>query len=451
LLDLYDIIIFMLRDAYNQLLQWKNSPRQKPLLVQGARQVGKTWLLKNFGQAEYEDVCYLNFEEVEAYKNFFTNTLDPQQILRNISVYIGKEITPNKTLLIFDEIQECPEAITSLKYFSEQASQYPIVAAGSLLGVKLSEKKAFPVGKVNFLDLYPLTFFEFLQASGQTELRNYLEKDIINTTPLPEPIHQKLIELLRTYMYTGGMPEAVKHYAETQNFQEVREIQIEILKAYSLDFAKHAPTIQTMRISAIWESIPKHLAKENKKFVFSAIKKSARGREYEIAIQWLLDAGLIYKSHNITKPHLPLEGYTDHQAFKIFLLDTGLLAAMCQLAPQTLLHGDEIFTEYKGALSENLVAQELVPVQNKKLYYWTSEGKAEVDFIVSDQSQVLPLEVKYGTSQKKKSLLVYEDKYKPKLLLRTSSMNLKKDGKICNLPLYFISRFDLAISIGSKE
>lgn len=429
----------MERDIYTQLLSWKNAEGRKPLILQGARQVGKTYLLKKFGQQEYKKCIYLNFEEDPRLNTFFESSLKPSNLLEKISIHIGQEIEPNNTLLIFDEIQECPEALNSLKYFNEEAKEYHIAAAGSLLGVKLAHTKGFPVGKVNFLDLFPLTFFEFLTAIGKTTLRKYLA-ELQTCEPIPDSFHEDLLDLLKKYFFIGGMPEVVAEYAKNMNLFSIRQIQKEILKAYDLDFAKHAPKDELMKISRIWESIPNQLAKENKKFVFSAVKQGARGREYESAIQWLAEAGLILKSYNISVPKLPLSGYIDSNAFKIFLLDVGLLSALSNIPEKSILEKNNLFSEFYGAFTENFIAQELTASQYA-LHYWTSSGIAEVDFIIEKDLDVYPMEVKSGTSTRKKSLLVYDEKYSPKCLLRCSSMNLKKDGKVCNIPLYLISRF----------
>ena len=429
----------MKRDLYSHLVTWKASKGRKPLILRGARQVGKTHLLRTFAEKEYHSHLYLNFEEDPKLCDFFTEELSPASILEKIRIYVERDIKPVETLIIFDEIQECPAALNSLKYFQEQANDYHIVSAGSLLGVKLAHTKGFPVGKVNFLDLYPLSFFEFLGAIGKNKLQQYLQ-EMKECQPLPDPLHQELLSLLRKYLFIGGMPEAVAEYTKTENLLAIREIQKEILDAYVLDFAKHAPKDQIMKITEVWESIPSQLAKENKKFVFSAIRKSARGREYESAIQWLADAGLIYKSYNISAPKLPLSGYVEKNAFKVFLLDVGLLSAMSHIPPKLVLEARGLFSEFYGAFTENYVAEAL-SFKKHPLYYWTSPGIAEIDFIVEDNLAAYPLEVKAGTSRIKKSLLAYEQKYHPKLLLRTSLMNLKKDGKICNIPLYLVSEF----------
>jgi uncharacterized protein len=428
----------MKRDLYDKLLAWKASTNRKPLILRGARQVGKTHLLKEFGKREYNSFIYLNFEEDPRLNELFVNKLDPKTILENISIYINQIIDAKDTLLIFDEIQESPAALNSLKYFQEQANEFHIATAGSLLGVKLAHAKGFPVGKVNFLDLYPLSFFEFLSAINKTLLVDFFSK-LNEFETIPEPIHQESLTLLKKYFFIGGMPEAVKEYMKSENLLLIKNIQKEILDAYVLDFAKHAPKDQNMKITNIWESIPNQLAKGNKKFIFSAIRKSARGREYESGIQWLADAGLIYKSYNINTPKLPLAAYANKNTFKIFLLDVGLLSAMNNIPPAYIVDDEKLFSEFNGAFTENFIAQELA-AKHHPLYYWTSEGMAEVDFVIESDQKIYPLEVKAGISRRKKSLIVYGEKYKSKLLLRTSSMNLKKDGNVGNVPLYLVSR-----------
>lgn len=435
----------MKRDLYQKLLNWKASKQRKPLILRGARQVGKTYLLRTFAAQEYSSYVYLNFEEDPKLSQFFTGQLTPKSILENLSIYRNQEIKPETTLLIFDEIQESAEALNSLKYFQEQANEFHVVAAGSLLGIKLTQIKGFPVGKVNFYDLYPLCFFEFLAAIGKTKLRDYL-LELKETQPLPEPIHQELTELLKKYMFIGGMPEAVADYVNNTSIINIRKIQQDILDAYVLDFAKHAPANQVMKISAVWESIPSQLAKENKKFIFSAFGKSARGREYEAAIQWLADAGLIHKSYNISTPKLPLEGYSDKHVFKVFLLDVGLLAAMSKIPASAILEGEQLFAGFNGAFTENFMAQELAS-QHGQIYYWTSEGKAEIDFVLQHNLEVVPLEVKAGTSTHKKSLHAYSEKYQPRIMARASLLNLKKDGKILNIPLYLIKQWETLIDL----
>lgn len=430
----------MKRDIYHALEEWKHSKRRKPLILNGARQVGKTYALKHFGKTAYQNLAYLNFEKDERLSQYFEGSLDPVQILKFLAIHLSMEIHPQHTLIIFDEIQHCPKALNSLKYFCEEANDYHLAAAGSLLGVKTAGGKGFPVGKVNFLHLYPLTFFEFLSALQEDKTRQFLE-EYHTYTPLPIPLHEKLIHLLKLYFFIGGMPEAVAEYVKNGKLDVIREIQMEILDAYEKDFAKHAPPNEIMKITTVWKQVHRQLAKENKKFIFAAIRKSARGRDYEEAIQWLSDAGLIHKSYLVSTPKFPLSSYADHQAYKIFLSDVGLLGAQSHLSPQTLLEGDLLFTEFKGALVENYVAQELIAAPHKDLYYWTSEGAAEVDFLLEEGHEIYPLEVKAGLSTKKKSLLVYNQKYNPSKLFRASAMNLKHDGDIYNYPLYLVSRY----------
>jgi Predicted ATPase (AAA+ superfamily) len=426
----------MKRDLYKKLLEWKNSPRRKPLILQGARQVGKTYLLELFGKQEFSNYIYLNFEQDKELKKFFQKSLKPNAILENIRIYTEQLIEPGNTLILFDEIQECPEALNSLKYFQEEASEFHIAAAGSLLGVKLANTAGFPVGKVNFLHLAPFSFCEFLTAIEKNKLRDHLE-NIKEIEPIFEAFHNDLLSLLKKYMLIGGMPEAIATYLDSNDLLAVRNVQKEILKAYDLDFIKHAPKAEIMRISQVWQSIPKQLAKENSKFIFSVIRDGARGREYENAVQWLFEAGLIIKSYNITAAKLPLPAYGDTNAFKVFMLDVGLLAAMCDIPIKVIVAENELFSEFNGAFTENYVAQAIGPIQDP-LYYWTSEGIAEVDFILRHEAKVYPLEVKSGESRRKKSLLVYDQKFKPELLLRASTMNLKLDGKILNFPLYMV-------------
>lgn len=429
----------MKRDIYRDLENWKTSKRRKPLILNGARQVGKTWSLKHFGKASYKNTAYLNFEKNEKLCQFFESTLDPKELIKILSIHTEVDIEPESTLVIFDEIQECPKALNSLKYFCEEANEYSIVAAGSLLGVKTANEKGFPVGKVNFLHMVPLTFFEFLSALGQDKTREFLE-NYETFDPLPAPLHEKVLQYLKLYFYIGGMPEVVAEYAKQEKLSIVREIQLEILNAYEHDFSKHAPPNELMNITTVWKQVHRQLAKENKKFVFSAIRKSARGRDYEEAIEWLTNAGLIYKNYLVESPKFPLSAYADFSTFKLFLVDVGLLGAQSSLSPHAVIDGDLLFTEFKGALTENFAAQELIASRQKELHYWASQGIAEIDFLLEADHGIYPLEIKSGESQKKKSLLVYGQKYSPAKLLRASPMNLKHDGNIYNYPLYLISR-----------
>jgi hypothetical protein len=430
----------MQRDIYQALLAWKSSRRRKPLLLRGARQVGKTYVLQKFGEREYSHVAYLNFEEEPLLDDFFKSNLTPRKIIRNLSLYVKHDIKPEEDLIIFDEIQASNNALNALKYFNEKANEYHIAAAGSLLGIKLTKPKSFPVGKVNFLSMYPLTFLEFLDAINRGELRKLIESTS-DFTPYPEPFHRELTDLLRTYYYVGGMPEAVHFFAETNDLSGVREIQNEILNSYILDFAKHAPPQDIPKLSLIWDSIPIQLGKENKKFIFSALKKSARAREYENALQWLQDTGLILRSNLVKAGKMPLNAYAEKSIFKIYVLDVGLLGALAKIPPDILARDDQLFTEYKGAFVENYVAQQLTSHKEAELYYWKSDGLAEIDFICEGGNHVFPLEAKAGINPRSKSLGFYAEKYNPPILSRTTLLNLKRDGNIINYPLYAISLF----------
>jgi uncharacterized protein len=433
----------MLRHILQKLLRWKDSELRKPLILRGARQVGKTYLLQHFAKAHYQDWIYVNFDEKPLYASLFEADLDPERILNELSLQFKKPIIPGETLIIFDEIQECPNALNSLKYFCEKKNEYHIAAAGSLLGVKMNQ--GFPVGKVNFIDLKPLSFFEFLNALGESALCEML-LGIEKPEAISVIFHEKLLQLLRYYFVVGGMPEVVSTFAKQRELGFVREIQQAILDAYALDFAKHAPREELHRIMAVWGLLPNQLARENKKFIFSAISKSARARNYEAAIQWLVDAGVIIKTYNLSKPNLPLMAYASRNAFKVFALDVGLLGAMSELTPETILQKDRLFTEFHGALTENYVAQELKNKLASELYYWTSTGLAEVDFVIADQQTIYPLEVKAGVSKQKKSLLVYGEKYHDTayaspVLSRTTLRNFCLNGKILNYPLYAVALF----------
>lgn len=433
------------RDIYEELLKWKQSKRRKPLVLRGARQVGKTYILREFAEKEYENYVQLNFEDDAVLDTVFAQRFDKEKLVKYLSVYGGVKVQPDSTLLIFDEVQVSRNALNALKYFRENANEYHIAAAGSLLGIKLrgEEGKSFPVGQVNLLDLYPMTFLEFLDAVGKPMLRELI-RDCKHFTPFPEPFHIELMDLLKQYYFIGGMPEAVSVYREIGTFDDVRKVHEEIIETYLLDFSKHAETSEVIKISLIWKSIPAHLGKENKKFIFSAVQKSARTREYESALQWLADAGLIYKSYNISTPKSPLSSYASSNIFKVYLLDVGLLGAMSNISPESLLRGNEIFSEFHGSMVENYVAQQLVSRYKEKLFYWTSPGKAEVDFVFPVGESIYPLEVKAGVNLKSKSLKVYNEKYNPGILSRASLLNLKKDKKACNYPLYAISLFPLS-------
>ncbi len=430
----------MKRDAYQKLVSWKVSERRKPLLLKGARQTGKTFLLKEFGKNEYKQVHYFNFEERPQLGQFFEKNLNPKRILSDLSIYSRSQINPESDLIIFDEIQTSNAALNSLKYFQENAPEYHLAAAGSLLGVKLSSPGSFPVGKVNFLNIHPLTFLEFLEALGESGYRKVLE-DTSDFVPYAEPFHKELIDLLHQYYFVGGMPEAVKCYAERHNPEEIREIQREVIDSYILDFVKHAPISDIPKLTLIWNSLPTHLAQENRKFIFRGIKKGARAREYENALQWLEDAGLIYRANAVQKSQFPLKHYADRSAFKVYVLDVGLLGAMAQTSTTAIVERYRLFEEYKGALAENYVAQELMAFLGMpELHYWLSRGgKAEIDFLIELEDHIYPLEVKSGIHPHSRSLDSYDKQFSPSCLIRTSLLNLKQDAKTCNFPLYAIS------------
>ena len=433
--------MYMKRDIYKKMLEWRSSKRRKPLLLRGARQVGKTYTLQQFGDKEYDNVAYFNFEENPALDDFFQQKLDPRTIIADLSLYIDREIKPGSDLIIFDEIQEANHALNSLKYFSEKAGEYHIAAAGSLIGIKLSRPRSFPVGKVNFLNMYPLTFLEYLDAVGKPGLRQLIETKE-DFTSFPQAFHNELIEWLRKYLFVGGMPEPVKHFAETGNLTEVREIQKEIIDSYLLDFSKHAITSDIPKLGLIWNSTPAHLARENKKFIFSAIRKSVRAREYESALQWLEDAGMIYKSYQVTTARYPLKAYMNRSSFKVFVLDIGILGARANLSPKAVIDYSSLFSEYKGAFMENYVAQQLRSEKQIDLYYWTSRGKkAELDFLCEFDSRIYPLEAKAGINPKSKSLSSFDLQFNPTVLSRTTLLNMRRNGKIRNYPLYAITLF----------
>ncbi len=430
----------MKRDIYKNLIDWKNNPNRKPLLLKGARQVGKTYILKEFGKKEFKNTAYFNFEENPDLRKFFEGSLTSKKIVEKLSIYQEKKIYPESTLIFFDEIQESPRTLTSLKYFSEAEEQYNIVSAGSLLGIKLGQSAPFPVGKVTCLNLYPFSFGEFLDGIGKNQLRDFL-KDVPALKPVDEVFHKQLLESLRMYFYIGGIPEAIKQYNTDKDLANVRKVQNDLLTGYEDDFRKHTSESVTIKLTNTWKTIPIRLAKENKKFKFSEINKHSKAREYNEIITWLEDAGIVYKSYNIQTPRLPLSGYKKENIFKLFLLDVGLLGAMLKLTSKTIFEGNELFQYYNGAFTENYVAQELVANGFNDLYYWTSKRSAEVDFVISYDEKIYPLEVKSGTGLQSKSLKVYGEKYGNSLLSRATVKNFKHDGNIRNYPLYSISHF----------
>jgi predicted AAA+ superfamily ATPase len=423
----------MKREAYQKLLHWKNQSDRKPLIIQGARQVGKTWLMKEFGQNEFENVAYINFESNQSIHSLFKEGYNTNRILEALNIFVGFHINPKSTLIIFDEIQACPQALNSLKYFQEEKPNYAIFAAGSLLGVSMHQGTSFPVGKVSFLNLYPLSFSEFLLALNQVALLKPLEE---SDEELVSIFNQKYTDLLRQYYFVGGMPEAVAHFIKNKDYSHVREIQQRILSSYENDFSKHAPINQVLRIRLVWQSIISQLSKENSKFIYNLLRTGARAKEFELAIEWLHDAGLIHKVNRISKPAIPINSYADWSDFKIFLSDVGLMSAMGGLSPQILLEGNELFQEFKGTLTEQFILQQII-CNAYQPYYWTTENsKAEIDFVIQKNNQVIPIEVKAAENLRSRSLRLYYDKYKPKQCIRTSLSNFKKQDWMKNIPLY---------------
>jgi predicted AAA+ superfamily ATPase len=426
----------MKRTELSVLEAWKSSPGRKPMIIRGARQVGKTWLMKTFGTAHYPRVAYINFEGNTRLKAIFSGDFDMVRIIRSLEIETGMPLEPVNTLLIFDEIQEAPAALTSLKYFYENAPGYHILAAGSLLGVAMHSQTSFPVGKVEFMDLYPLSFPEFLTAMNQQPMLKLLENkewEIVRT------FRTRYTELLKQYFYVGGMPEAVLAFTGGSDYREVREIQKGILLAYEQDFSKHAPNEIVPRIRMLWNAIPSQLAKENRKFIYSHIKPGARAKDYEMAMSWLIDCGLVHKINRATKPAIPLKAYEDPSSFKLYLSDTGLMAAMGDIDVKTLLEGNAIFQEFKGALTEQYVLQQLITQKEWTTFYWSAENRqAEVDFLVQLDGKVIPLEVKAEENLKAKSLQVFSQNYHPPISIRSSMSDYRKQDWLINLPLYAI-------------
>lgn len=426
----------MKRAAIEKLKEWKKNPKRKPLIIRGARQVGKTWLMKEFGNTEYKNVIYVNFELQDLMREHFSIDLDTTRIIEGLELEYFK-INPEDTLIILDEIQECPKAITVLKYFYENNPEYHIMAAGSLLGVAIHENVSFPVGKVDFLDLYPLSFYEFLLAMGEENFAELLK----NPKSLNiRTFKTKYIDWLKKYYYIGGMPEAVNNYAETGNFETTRKIQENILEAYKNDFSKHISATGKLKIDLLWESIPNQLMSESKKFIYKKIKQGARANEFEEVLSWLINCGLIYKINRISKPALPISAYEDTKSFKLFLLDVGLLSAISKLPARTLIEGDKIFTEFYGALAEQYVLQQLKGLDDMEIAYWISESNAaEVDFVIQTNGYVIPLEVKASTNLQAKSLKVFTEKFKPEIIIKTSLADFETNNGFLNIPLYMIN------------
>lgn len=429
----------MKRELSSALITWKNKSNRKPLILRGARQVGKTWLLQEFGKSEYTQTAYVNFEKSRHLKTIFESDFDTERIITALEIETGLKIQKNSTLIILDEIQEAPKALTALKYFQENSPEYHIVCAGSLLGVMLHAHVSFPVGKVEFLDVYPLSFREFLWALGENALDELLEKkewDLIKT------FRDKYIYLLKQYYYVGGMPEVVSVYAKTGDFKQVRELQKSILLAYEQDFSKHAPVEIVPRIHNLWSSLPAQLTRENKKFVYGLIRTGARAKEYELAINWLESSGLVHKINLTKKPGIPLVAYQDISAFKLYGVDVGLLGAMCDLDVKTLLEGNKIFEEFKGALTEQYVIQQLILNDDFVVKYWSAENsRAEVDFVIQKSGKIFPLEVKAAENLQAKSLKVYYNKFSPTRAFRTSMSDYREEVWLTNVPLYAVGYF----------
>ncbi len=442
---LYNFDMELQREIMDSLIRWKESESRKPLIIQGARQIGKTWIMKKFGELHYDYVAYFNFDASEELCREFENTKDPSRLLGILRLYTDQPLEAGRTLLIFDEIQESNKALNSLKYFSEDAPEYHIIAAGSFLGVSLSQGDSFPVGKVDFLKMYPVSFKEFLYTDD-IQIYTFID-GITSIESFPEIIISKLIESYRRYQVCGGMPAAASAMLENKGIEEIENIQNNVLTAFSLDFAKHAPSRDIPRITAIWNSIPSQLSKENRKFLYKLVKPGARAREYEDGLFWLQHAGLLYRVFCVTKPGLPISAYDDLTAFKIYLCDIGLLRALAGLPPEIFRTDNPLYAEFKGAITENIILQSLVAKFEVLPRYWASAGTAEIDFLLQYGVSLLPIEVKSGENLNAKSLKVYTDSFNPEIVIRYSMKNLKKDGNILNIPLYLADWTDKILTL----
>ena len=439
----------MYRAAIEKLYRWKTSKRRKPLIIEGARQVGKTWLMKEFGSRAYADTVYINFDSNSRMAELFASDLDTDRLIMGIELYAGKKINADNTLLLFDEVQEVPRALTSLKYFYEDAPQYHIICAGSLLGIALHGGTSFPVGKVDFLSLYPLSFKEFLAATAGERFVQLLDSQ---DYPMITPFKQTYIDALKQYYFVGGMPEAVQSFAEEKDFNEVRSIQKRILAAYEQDFSKHAPIEIVPKIRMVWNSIPSQLAKENKKFIYGLVREGGRAKDYEAAIMWLCDCGLVHKVSRVNAAGVPLKAYEDLKAFKLFIVDVGLLGCMTGLRQRTLLDGNDLFSKFKGALTEQYVCQQFQTIDDLGVYYYTNDrGSCEVDFILDTGDQVVPVEVKAEVNLKAKSLKTYHEKFAPAISVRTSMADYRKEDWLVNLPLYAVEEIDKAVIESERD
>lgn len=424
----------MERFAMDRLAEWKVSKNRKPLIIGGARQVGKTWLLKEFGRRYFMNTVYINFDRDRSVAALFDGGLEPERIIRGLRVYTGTDIKPEETLIIFDEVQEAPRALASLKYFCEDAPEYMIASAGSLLGVALHEGTSFPVGKVDRIELYPMTFREFLNAIGQKDLADIIaEQD----QQMISMLRDRLMDYLRQYYVIGGMPEAVKTYRDTQDFSKVREVQEGLLDFYREDFSKHADPRLTERLNQVWDSIPMQLAKENRKFIFGQARQGARAKDLDLAIQWLSDCGLIHPVHNLTVPKYPLKSYSQMDAFKIYLLDVGLLMAMEDVSPVAVISGNQVFTEARGAMTEQFVMQQIIAETGKQPYYFSAQNsRMEIDFIIQSSNGIIPIEVKAEENLRAKSLRVFCEKYQHEYAVRFSMSDYREQDWMINVPLY---------------
>jgi hypothetical protein len=426
----------MYRKEIEELTKWKASPNRKPLIIKGARQVGKTWLIKEFGKTTYEQVAYINFESSPVMRQVFDLDFDIQRILSAIRIETGIEVIPESTLIVLDEIQEAPKALTSLKYFAENAPEFHVIAAGSLLGILLSKGSSFPVGKVSFMELFPLPFSEFLTAIGQEQIAKAIQQ---KDWPMLTLFREKLINFLKQYYFIGGMPEAVKRFIQTGDVVQVRQVQQNILNAYEQDFAKHAPAEIVPRIRMVWNGIPAQLAKENRKFIYGQLKQGARATTFEMALLWLQDCGLVYKVKQVTKPGMPLKAYEDSGAFKLFMLDTGLLGALSGLDAASLLDGNQLFEEFKGAITEQYVLQQLLAQKKVEVYYFSPQNaRVEIDFIIQAGENIVPIEAKASENLHSKSLRTYCEKFQPEIAIRTSLSNYRQESWMVNVPLYAI-------------
>lgn len=429
------------------LQAWKSSSSRKPLLLKGARQVGKTWILQELGRQCYKNTAYINFDENPDYAQLFADTKNPRRILQNLSLLTQAPLLPEETLIIFDEIQGCPDVIGALKYFCEQAPEFHVAAAGSLLGVALPKPTVFPVGKVDYVHMYPMTFSEFLMAHNKRNLLQFMQS-VDTLSPLPEAFAAQLTEELKFYFLTGGMPEAVKSWTEQGNIREAEHVLANLVFAYERDFSRHPDTATFPKISRIWQSLPRQLARENRKFHYRDVKENARAREYEDALQWLVDAGIVYKVSRATAPRLPLSAYEEEKAFKVYMQDIGILRRQAQLQPTAVLEGSRLFTEFRGALTENYVLQALLPQFDVMPRYWTqTKPPYEIDFLLQQENQILPVEVKAGSQVRGKSLKKFGELYDVPLKIRFSLRNLKFDGDVLNIPLYMADEADRLIAL----